>query len=373
MKPARTFPPRPLDLICLGRVAVDLYAEQIGTPLERVRTFIKYLGGSAGNIAVGSARLGVKSSMFTRVGDEAMGRFLRMSLEAEGVDTSHLRTDPEHLTALVILGIEPPEHFPLIFYRENCADMQFRCADLDEPYVSSAKALLLNGTTLSTARTRAEVQQIIARAKKCGTALIFDIDYRPVLWRMTGHGLGEVRYVKAADVTREMQKVLPAFDLIVGTEEEFMIAGGSENVRAALRAVRRLTTATLVLKRGSRGCVIYDKTLDHPLAVDPFKVTVLNVLGAGDAFMSGFLLPWFHGGSFEECGELANACGALVVARHGCSPAMPSLEEAQYFISMKRRDPEFESDDHLLALHAKMDQRLITPGSACLSCAKAFA
>lgn len=140
---------KPLDLICLGRIAVDLYGQQIGSRLEDVASFAKYLGGSSGNVAYGTAIQGLKSSMLARVGDEHMGRFLREELQSVGVDTSHLITDKQRLTALVILGIKDSETFPLIFYRDNCADMAISADDFSEQYIASAKALSITGTHLS--------------------------------------------------------------------------------------------------------------------------------------------------------------------------------------------------------------------------------
>ena len=190
---ARMAPPdrRPLELIAMGRAAVDLYGEQIGGRLEDMSTFAKYLGGCPANIATGAARLGLKVAMLTRVGDEHMGRFVREQLAAEGVDVSHVKTDPARLTGLVILGIRDRDTFPLIFYRENCADMAISTEDFDENFIASSKALLVTGTHFSTASTDKACRTAIAYAKKNGTKVVFDIDYRPVLWGLTGRGLGE--------------------------------------------------------------------------------------------------------------------------------------------------------------------------------------
>ncbi len=144
---------RPFDLICLGRAAVDLYGEQIGGRLEDMQTFSKYLGGSPANTAVGLARLGLKPAMLTRVGDEHNGRFVRETLAAEGVDVSHVKTDPKRLTALVFLGIQDRETFPLVFYRDNCADMAVSPEDFDSAFIGSATGLLVSGTHLSQPQT----------------------------------------------------------------------------------------------------------------------------------------------------------------------------------------------------------------------------
>ena len=168
---------RPLDLICMGRVAVDFYAEQVHSPLEDAQSFRKYLGGCAGNTAVGTARLGLKSAMFSCVGTDDMGVYLRNVLTNEGVDTSLLRNTPEHLTALVLLGVSPPDRFPLIFYRENCADMQIRPSDANPEIFKNAKALLITGTGLSTPSMREATRQAVKIAKESRCAVILDIDF----------------------------------------------------------------------------------------------------------------------------------------------------------------------------------------------------
>ncbi|MEJ2419164.1 MAG: PfkB family carbohydrate kinase [Exilibacterium sp.] len=168
-----------LDLICMGRVAVDLYGQQVGSRLEDMGSFAKYLGGSSGNVAFGAARQGLKSSMLARVGNEHMGRFVREKLQRVGVDTSHLITDPERLTALVILGIKDTDTFPLIFYRENCADMAIQAEDINEDYIASARALAITGTHLSHPRTRNAVLQALQYAGNHQLRRVLDIDYRP--------------------------------------------------------------------------------------------------------------------------------------------------------------------------------------------------
>ena len=328
---------RPLELICLGRAAVDFYGEQVGGRLEDMQSFTKYLGGSSANLCAGVARLGLRSSMLTRVGNEHMGRFVREALAAFGADVSHVKTDPDRLTASVVLGIEGTGSYPHIFFRENCADMGVCVDDFDESYVASSGAFAVTGTHLSTERTRSAVEQAFRWAKKNGTKCILDIDYRPVLWRLTAAGDGASRFVASDTVTASLQPLIPLCDLVVGTEEEIRIAGGSDDVLAAIRRIRSLTAAPIVIKRGATGCSIVPGAvpddLDQALVVAGFPVEVLNVLGAGDAFLSGFLFGWLRGASLEESGRLGNACGALVVSRHACSPAMPSEAELQEFMN----------------------------------------
>ncbi|HEY6618208.1 MAG TPA: 5-dehydro-2-deoxygluconokinase [Steroidobacteraceae bacterium] len=322
-----------IDLIAIGRSSVDLYGEQIGGRLEDMGSFAKYVGGSPTNTAIAAARLGLKPGLLTRVGADHMGRFIREELLREGVDVRGVHTDNTRLTALVVLGIRNRESFPLIFYRENCADMALCEQDLDEAYLASARAVLINGTHLSAPGVFAASSSAARRVKAHGGRVIFDIDYRPVLWGLTAKDLGENRFVSSAAVTERLQAALPWCDLIVGTEEEFCILGGSERLIAAIQTIRARTKATLVCKRGARGCVAFageiPDDIESGLVVPGFKIDVLNVLGAGDAFMGGFLRGWLRDESLEESCRMANACGAIVVSRHGCAPAMPTWDELQ--------------------------------------------
>lgn len=345
---------RRLDVICMGRAAVDLYGEQTGGRLEDMLTFNKYLGGSPANTAVGIARLGLKPAMLTRVGDEHNGRFVRETLAAEGVDVGHVLTDPKRLTALVFLGIQDHETFPLVFYRDNCADMAIALEDFDGDFIASATGLLISGTHLSQPQTYRACRDAMQMARERGTRVALDIDYRPVLWGLTSPGMGEQRFVPSSEVSAHLQTVIPQCDLVVGTEEEIHIAGGSTDTLAALRRLRELTAATLVVKRGPMGCVVFDGAIpadiEQGLKGPGFPVDVYNVLGAGDAFMAGFLRGWLRDEPLPQCCAYANACGALVVSRHGCAPAMASWEELQFFLrhgSPTRRLREDPALEHL--------------------------
>lgn len=351
--PAST--PRTLDLICLGRAAVDLYAEQIGARLEDAQTFARYLGGSPANTAVGAARLGLRVGMVSRVGDEHNGRFVRESLAAEGIDVSHVGTDPQRLTALVFLGIKDEHTFPLLFYRQNCADMALTPECVDEPFLASARALLISGTHLSNAATRETCLQAMRAARRQGTRVVLDIDYRPVLWGLTAPGLGEQRYVASEAVTRRIHEALPLCDLIVGTEEEVLIAGGEEQALPALRRIRELSPALIVMKRGPMGCVAYPGAIPADLEqgeVGPgFPVDVFNVLGAGDTFMAGLLRGWVRDEPLGSALRYANACGAIVVSRHGCAPAMPSWTELRWFLDRGSSHRRLREDERLEQIH----------------------
>lgn len=344
-----------LDLICLGRASVDLYGQQIGDRLQDVASFAKSLGGSSCNIAFGAARLGLKASMLTRVGDEQFGQFIREELSRSGCDVSHVVTDPHRLTALAILSIKTKDQFPLLFYRTDCADMAIDCSDFDEAYIASSQALLITGTHFSTAHVDKVARHAIHFARNNQTKVILDIDYRPVLWGLTGLGEGDNRFVSNDSVTAHLQSIVPLCDLIVGTEEEFHIAGGSTNTLLCLKKVRELTAAVIVLKRGAEGCSVFDGAIPDDLDAGFFsqgvRVEVLNVLGAGDAFMSGFLRGWLRGEPYARCCAYANASGALVVSRHGCAPAVPTPEELDYYLTHQQQIPRPDLDPQLNYLH----------------------
>src|SRR5690606_20209270 len=227
-----------LDLITIGRSSIDLYGSQTGGRLEDMGSFAKYVGGSPTNTAIGASRLGLKTGLITRVGGDHMGRFIREELARDGVDVRGVKTDPERLTALVILGIRDPDTFPLIFYRENCADMALDESDIDEAYIKSAAAVLVNGTHLSKPNVFAASSKAIDIAKANGRKVVFDVDYRPVLWGLEARDMGENRFVASEQVTKQLQSILPKCDLIIGTAEEIHILGGSTDTIKALRAIR---------------------------------------------------------------------------------------------------------------------------------------
>lgn len=347
--------PAPLDVITIGRSSVDLYGQQVGGRLEDMASFAKYIGGSPTNIAAGAARLGLRSAVITRVGDEHMGRFIREQLQREGVDTRGVVTDPERLTALAILGIRDQEQFPLLFYRENCADMALDVADIDPSFIAEARCVCVTGTHLSNPRTEAAVIKALELARGGGARTALDIDYRPNLWGLAGHGAGEKRFIESEKVTAKLQSTLHLFDLIVGTEEEFHIAGGSTDTLEALRAVREVSDATLVCKRGPMGAVAFPAEipddLDRGKSGPGFPIEVFNVLGAGDGFMAGLLRGWLREEDWPTALTYANACGAFAVSRHGCTPAYPSWEELRFFLKRGVRTPALRKDAELEQVH----------------------
>ncbi|MER8630447.1 5-dehydro-2-deoxygluconokinase [Mesorhizobium opportunistum] len=362
----------PLDVITIGRASVDLYGQQIGSRLEDITSFAKSVGGCPANISVGTARLGLRSALLTRVGDEQMGRFIREQLKREGVNTDGLKTDKERLTALVLLSVEDEGVSPMIFYRSDCADMALAEEDIDEAFISSAGAVVVTGTHFSRPNSDAAQRKAIRIMKAKGGKVVFDIDYRPNLWGLAGHAEGFERYVKSDRVSAQLKTVLPDCDLIVGTEEEIMIASGADDCLSALKTIRALSSATIVLKRGAMGCIVYDgpisDDLEDGIVGKGFPIEIYNVLGAGDAFMSGFLRGWLGGEDHATAATWANACGAFAVSRLLCAPEYPTFEELQFFLKNGSKHRALRKDEAINHIHWATTRRRDVPSLMALAC-----
>ena len=344
-----------LDVITIGRSSVDLYGREIGSRLEDVSSFAKSVGGSPTNIAIGAARLGLRTGLITGVGDEQLGRFIREQLKREGVALDGVKVDKERLTALAILSVEDDKTFPLLFYRENCADMALTEADVDESFILSAGAVVVTGTHFSKPGPAGAQRKAMRIARSAGRRVAFDIDYRPNLWGLAGHAAGEERYIRSDKVSEHLQTVLADCDLIVGTEEEIHIAAGEEDNLAALRRIRSLSKATIVLKRGPMGCVVFPGeipgSIEEGIIGRGFPIEVFNVLGAGDAFMGGFLRGWLRGEPHATSATWANACGAFAVSRLLCSPEYPTWIELQTFLEKGSSHHALRRDEALNHVH----------------------
>ncbi|KPF73155.1 5-dehydro-2-deoxygluconokinase [Bosea sp. AAP35] len=372
MAAAQAGPAQMLDVITIGRASVDLYGQQIGSRLEDVTSFAKSVGGCPANIAIGTARLGLRSALLTRVGNEQFGRFLREQLAREGVALDGVTTDPTRLTALAILSVESDTSFPLLFYRENCADMALEEDDVDAAFLATARAVVVTGTHFARPNTEAAQRKAMRLMRAQGGKIVLDIDYRPNLWGLAGHAQGDSRYIASAAVSERMKTVLPGCDLIVGTEEEVLIASGESDLLPALKTIRALSSATIVLKRGPMGCIVYEGAIPDDLEAGivgkGFPIEVYNVLGAGDAFLSGFLRGWLGGESLKTAATWANACGAFAVSRLLCSPESPTFAELQYFL--KHGSPHFalRKDEAINHIHWATTRRRDIAALMALAC-----
>lgn len=358
-------PETELDLITIGRSSVDLYGQQIGGRLEDMASFAKSVGGCPSNIAIGAARLGLRSAVITRVGDEAMGRFIREQLSREGVDVRGVATDPKRLTALVILGVRDASTFPLIFYREDCADAALDESDIDEAFIRGAAAIVVTGTHFARENSASAQRKAMRIAREAGRRVIFDVDYRPNLWGLAGHGAGEQRYIASDSVSAHLATILPDCDLIVGTEEEIHIAGGTSDTLAALARIRERSAATIVLKRGPMGCAVFTgpipASLEDGIKGPGFPVDVYNVLGAGDGFMAGLLRGYLRDEPWERACTFANACGAMLVSRLLCSPESPTWPELTHFLQHGSPERALRRDRLLAHIHWATTRRPRNP------------
>jgi 5-dehydro-2-deoxygluconokinase len=288
-----------IEAVVMGRVGIDLYPNEQETPLAEVRTFTRFVGGFAGNVATGLARLGVRVAIVSRVGDEGHGEFVRAWLAAEGVDVRFIATDPYWLTPPTFCEVWPPDRFPLTFYRRPTApDWQLAPADFDAEEVAAAPLLFATGTGLAQSPSR-ETTLAALRAHR-GTT-IFDLDWRPSLWDEPG------AYPALA------AEAVAAADIVIGNEAE---------VEAA-----RVEAPTLVLKRGERGATVYEA--GEETDVPPFPVEVVNGLGAGDAFAAALGESLLRGLPLVEAARRGTVAGALVASRLACSEAMPRLDELE--------------------------------------------
>ena len=246
-----------LDLVCFGRICVDLYGEQTGSPLGAIETFARYVGGSAANICVGSARLGLRVAMLTRVGAEDFGHYLVTSLEREGIDVSLVQLDHERPTSVVALAERQRDDFPRIFFYRDSPDLAVDPDEVDMGRVGQAKAVLLTGSMLLNPRLAGLSESLARLVGANGGRVIFDGDFRPVLWGAAAINRGNDMSARTPEITRSYRSLLPLCDLIVGTREEIAVMGGDDDLTKALRAIRQISIATIVVKSGSAGATAY--------------------------------------------------------------------------------------------------------------------
>jgi 5-dehydro-2-deoxygluconokinase len=306
----------PLEVITMGRVGVDIYPEQVGVPLEEVRTFAKFLGGSATNVAVAAARLGRRTAVVTRTGDDPFGRFVHRALRGYGVDDRFVAPVREWPTPVTFCEIFPPDDFPLYFYRTPTApDLQVRAEELDLDAIAAASVFWATVTGLCQEPSRtATLAALEHRAGvNPGGITVLDLDYRPMFWDSPEQA--------AAQIAR----ALPHVTVAVGNREECRVAVGEGDPDGAAGALRRRGVRLAIVKQGPRGVLGVDEQVRVELP--PVPVEVVNGLGAGDAFGGALCHGLLGGWGLERVLRFANAAGAHVAGQLACSDAMPT--EAQ--------------------------------------------
>lgn len=328
------------DLITYGRSSIDLYSNNIGAPFIDIKEFGAFVGGSPLNIAVGAKRLGLNSALLTAVGNDMVGKFLLNFLQKEGVETKFIPVKDNARTSAVVLGIEPPDNFPLVYYRDNCADSKVDIDDVLNTDIANSRLIEFSATALNIEPTRSAAFFAAERARENNVPVLIDLDFRADQWYDA----------RAFGVT--VRAFLNYCNLAIGTEEEIlatMLKDPSQikiknqqisapeisgNVDEAIKGILERGVEALIVKRGVKGSSVYlkDGTVTD---VPGFPVEVINILGAGDAFAAGFIFGFLQGWDWYKCCRLANACGAILVTQHGCANFNPTYDEAMSFIESK--------------------------------------
>ena len=311
------------DVLTMGRVGIDLYPEEVGLDLADVPRFVRFLGGSATNVAIAAARYGRRSAVITKTGADPFGDYIRTALVDFGVDPSFVGTDPTWPTPITLCEIHPPDHFPLYFYRTPTApDLQISGDDLDVAAISAAGIFWVTLTGLCQEPSRsATLAALRARAERNpGAITILDLDYRPMFW------------TSPADATDAAREALTWVSVAVGNREECEIATGETDPHRAAAALLGLGLGLdlAVVKQGPAG--VLARRGEEITEVPPTRVEVVNGLGAGDAFGGALCHGLLAGWSVDRTLRFANAAGAIVASRLSCSDAMPTAAEVEYLL-----------------------------------------
>jgi 5-dehydro-2-deoxygluconokinase len=325
------------DLISYGRSSIDLYSQNIGADFVDIKGFDAFVGGSPLNIAVGCSRLGLKPALLSGVGEDKVGDFIVEFLKKENVETSLMPRVPGARSSAVVLGIEPPDRFPLVYYRDNCADSQITIDDVIAAKIEQCRLLEISGTALNIEPTRSAAFFAAEIAHENDIPVVLDLDFRADQW----HDLRSFGIMTRA--------LLPKVTIALGTEEEILAATLSEasqvsikhqqisapeitgDINKSIEKILSLGVEMLLVKRGAEGVTIFDNK-GNKQDVPGFPVEILNILGAGDAFASGFIYGYLQGWDMYKSCRMGNASGAQVVLQPGCANFMPYLEESMKFI-----------------------------------------
>lgn len=320
---------RKLDCISIGRLCIDLNANEINRPMEQTMTFTKYVGGSPANIAIAMARLGLRTGFVGRLANDAFGRYIQQYLEQNSIDTSQLVVDHSgSVTGLAFTEIKSPTECSILMYRDNVADLKLEPSDISESYIQSAKAIMISGTALAQSPSREAVIQAIEYAKKHNTIILFDIDYRAYSWKSKD------------EVYTYCRMVAEQSDIIFGGREEFNLleTGSHENPNDERTAKEWLSkhTKLVIVKHGGQGSVVFTNQGDR-FQAGVFPAKVIKTFGAGDSFAGAFIYGLFQGWSIEACLQWGSAAAAIVVSSHSCSDAMPTSTQIQQFIEHSKK------------------------------------
>jgi 5-dehydro-2-deoxygluconokinase len=323
-----------MDFIALGRLCIDLNANEINRPMEETLTFTKYVGGSPANIAIGVARLGLKTGFIGKIANDQMGRFIRNYLEKNQIDTSQVVTDHTgSVTGLAFTEIKSPTECSILMYRDNVADLKLEPAEISEEYIKNAKILLISGTALAKSPSREAVFLALEYARKHNVVVMFDLDYRPYTW--TSQEETAIYYNLAAEKC----------DVIIGTREEFDLMERFErnptrDDEVTAKKWFAFHAKIIVIKHGKDGSIAYTKDGARYKGTI-FPAQVLKTFGAGDSYASAFIYGLLQGWNIETCMEFGSASASIVISSHSCSDAMPTVEQIENYIRKYKNDEIF--------------------------------
>lgn len=337
---------RPIDLIAMGRVSIDLYSEQFDGPLKNVQSFRKTIGGRAAKVALGISRLGLKACLLSCVSDDAMGNYVQQFLEKEQVDLRLLKKVKNHHTPLSMLGVNLSGQDAFVCYCENSADLEINQEQCRRDIFQQAKALLITGSLLP----NTVIQDALHLAKELKMAVVFDLNFSE----------------NAKPSVSSYQKLFEKCDLIVGTEHEICTVGNNKDILLALNAIRKITSAAILVKTVNRGCEIFVGDTGISLGFPGFAVEATNKVDVGDIFLSGFLRAWLKGEKWKVCAQYANAASAIVATRLDCIPAMPSFDELDYFIRHFRSNEQIMHDSYFSQLTIRAMHRQVPKKDLCI-------
>lgn len=316
-----------LDFVAVGRLCIDLNANEINRPMEDTVTFTKYVGGSPANICIGMARLGMKSSFIGKVADDQMGRFIVRYLEQNGIDTSNVVTDHTGaVTGLAFTEIKSPSDCSILMYRDNVADLLLEAGEVREELIASTRLLLISGTALAQSPSREAVFQSLEYARRHGAVIAFDLDYRPYTWASEEE--------TAAYYNLAAEKC----DIIIGTREEFdrmerFEANWANDDNITASKWFQYNAQIVIIKHGKEGSIAYARDGSSHRA-QSFKANVVKTFGAGDSYAAGFLYGLMQQWPISRSMEYGSASAAIVVSSHSCSDAMPTADQVNDFIRM---------------------------------------
>ncbi|HQT86242.1 MAG: hypothetical protein B7Z58_16360 [Acidiphilium sp. 37-64-53] len=319
------------DIVTFGRIGVDLYAPTIGIRLADADGFVRAVGGCAGNVAIACARLGLRSAIVSAVGADRAGDYLEAALRREMVATTGLRRVAGCRSVLAFASVGPDGRPEIEFVRERAVDTLYDVAAVDTVMIGSTRALVISGAHVAMGIGDRALRGAIEAAREARALVVLDIDYRA--------NIGPP--APSAILAARLRPWLAAADIVFGTEAEWGVAGNAAAVVDALRACRLVGVGLFVVKRGERGAVLIDGAvpdrLDDGVVGPGFAVATVNPLGAGDAFLAGFLERLLRGGSPEDALIAGNACGAIVASRLLCSTSCPTLTELETFLQQHQR------------------------------------